>query len=125
MNIFVFGSNLDGIHGAGSARAAYLHHGAVMGVGEGITGNSYALPTKGHEFSQMTLRDVEVSVDRFIQFAAVNPKMQFQVTRVGCGLAGFKDSEIAPLFVHAPRNCSFDSAWEKFLPKNFIFWGTF
>lgn len=96
--IFVFGSNLSGIHGAGAARYAVLHHGAIMGQGMGLQGTSYALPTKGVNISFMPLEDIGRHVAAFISFAKIRPDLTFRVTRVGCGLAGFKDEEIAPLF---------------------------
>lgn len=122
---FVFASNLDGRHGAGSARYAYLHHHAELGVGEGPTGDSYALPTVGHKLARMPLYEVVEHVDKFLAYASGNPQDEFQVTCIGCGLAGFKDSEIAPLFSSAPSNCLFDTKWRKFLPSSFRFWGTF
>ena len=122
--IFVFGSNLSGIHGAGAAKEAYLNHGAIIGIGEGLQGNSYALPTKGLKISFMPLPEVAGYVDRFIKFALEHPELQFKVTRVGCGLAGFDDSEIAPMFKNAPANCYYDNKWQEYLPfKNF--WGTY
>ena len=96
--IFVFGSNLSGRHGAGAARHAFMHHGAIMGQGMGLQGNSYALPTKGVNISFMPLEDIGRHVAAFISFAQIRPDLTFRVTRVGCGLAGFKDEEIAPLF---------------------------
>jgi hypothetical protein len=96
--IFVFGSNLSGRHGAGAAKYARLHHGAVMGQGMGLQGTSYALPTKGVNLSFMSLSDIGRHVMAFISFAKIRPDLTFRVTRVGCGLAGFKDTEIAPLF---------------------------
>ena len=96
--ILVFGSNLSGIHGAGAARHARLHHGAIMGQGMGLQGTSYALPTKGVNISFMPLTDIGRHVAAFISFAHIRPDLTFRVTRVGCGLAGFKDTEIAPLF---------------------------
>lgn len=96
--IFVFGSNLSGIHGAGAARHALLHHGATMFQGIGLQGSSYALPTKGVNISFMPLEEIEWHVNAFISFAKTRPDLQFRVTRVGCGLAGFKDEEIAPMF---------------------------
>lgn len=96
--ILVFGSNLSGIHGAGAARYARLHHGAIMGQGIGLQGSSYALPTKGVNISFMPLTDIGRHVAAFIEFAKNRHDLTFRVTRVGCGLAGFKDTEIAPLF---------------------------
>ena len=96
--VLVFGSNLSGIHGAGAAKYARLHHGAVMGQGIGLQGTSYALPTKGVNISFMPLEEIGRHVAAFIEFAKIRPDLTFRVTRVGCGLAGFKDEEIAPLF---------------------------
>lgn len=122
--IFVFGSNLDGNHAGGAAFYARLHCGAVDGLGEGLAGESYALPTVGIRFAPMTFGLVFESVRRFIDFARSHKDLEFKVTRVGCGIAGFKDSEIAPIFCDAPRNCLFDEAWEEYLPKDAKFWGT-
>ena len=99
--IFVFGSNLSGIHGAGAAKYARLHHGAIMGQGMGLQGTSYALPTKGLNISFMPLADIGRHVAAFISFAKIRPDLTFRVTRVACGLAGFKDEQIAPLFKDA------------------------
>ena len=99
--IFVFGSNLSGIHGAGAAKYARLHHGAIMGQGMGLQGTSYALPTKGMNISFMPLEDIGRHVAAFISFAKIRPDLMFRVTRVGCGLAGFTDEDIAPLFKEA------------------------
>ena len=91
--VFVFGSNLAGQHGGGAARYAYEHFGAVWGVGVGLQGQSYAIPTM-----QGGVETIKPYVDQFIQFAKANPQLTFYVTRIGCGIAGFKDKEIAPLF---------------------------
>ena len=91
--IFVFGSNLAGHHMGGAARAAHMKFGAEWGVGVGLTGRSYAIPTM-----QGGVETIRPYVDEFIKFAARNPDMKFLVTRIGCGIAGFKDEEIAPLF---------------------------
>ena len=111
--IFVFGSNLDGIHGAGAARFARLHHGAVMGIGEGVMGNSYALPTKGHGITYMTLAQIEPHIVRFLDFAKANPAMTFALTPVGTGLAGHAKRDIwALLEKHGlPRNVYLTSTW--------------
>ena len=123
--VFVFGSNLAGLHGACAARTAFHKHGADWGVGEGMTGNSYAIPTKDERIASRSLEDVQRSVDKFIQFAELHPDdMEFQVTRIGCGLAGFTDAQIAPMFAAAPKNCKFDEAWKPFV-TNKEFWGTF
>jgi hypothetical protein len=122
--IFVFGSNISGIHGAGAARTALQNHHAIWGQGEGLQGNSYALPTKGVNISFIPLSEIVIYVNKFIEFANENPKLGFQVTRVGCGLAGFEDHEIAPMFINAPINCFFDLKWKEYLP-NREYWGSF
>lgn len=109
--IFVFGSNLDGIHGKGAALHAAKWHGAEKGVGEGPTGTAYALPTKRTPYEQLSLQEVKGSIERFIAYARTVPGTEFMVTRVGCGLAGFEDDQIAPLFNDAPRNCKLPGVW--------------
>ena len=94
--IFVFGSNLEGSHGGGAARLAYNRFGAVWGLGTGIQGRSYAIPTM-----QGGVETIRPFVDAFIQFAKQNTTLTFLVTRIGCGIAGFRDEEIAPLFEDA------------------------
>ena len=91
--IFVFGSNLAGRHAGGAARAANMKFGAEWGVGVGLTGQSYAIPTM-----QGGVETIKPYVDEFIRFAQANPELKFLVTRIGCGIAGFRDEEIAPLF---------------------------
>jgi hypothetical protein len=112
--IFVFGSNLAGRHGAGAAQFAYLHRGAVYGQGEGLQGESYAIPIKDGRNRAIPLTDpsqtlalpvVAQGVARFLAFARAHPAMRFKVTAVGCGLAGYKPHQIAPLFAGAPGNC--------------------
>ena len=112
MRIFVFGSNLAGRHGKGAALFARENHGAVYGQGEGIQGLSYAIPTKNAHLHTLPLDVIEEAVTRFKQFAALHPEMAFQVTPIGCGLAGYKPSAIAPFFNGAPSNCT--------LPAEFI-----
>lgn len=96
--VFVFGSNLAGLHGGGAARAALMHFGAIMGKGTGIQGQSYAIPTM-----QGGVETIRPYVDDFIRYAAEHPSLTFLVTRIGCGIAGFDDAEIAPLFAEATR----------------------
>ena len=91
--IFVFGSNLRGMHGGGAAYIAYRKFGAVMGQGVGLQGQSYAIPTM-----QGGVETIRPYVDEFISFAKEHPELTFLVTRIGCGIAGFTDEEIAPLF---------------------------
>lgn len=94
--IFVFGSNLAGSHGGGAAWVAFNRFGAIMGQGIGLQGQSYAIPTM-----QGGVETIKPYVDEFIQFAQTHPEMKFLVTRIGCGIAGFDDAEIAPLFTAA------------------------
>ena len=94
--IFVFGSNLGGMHGGGAARAAYNRFGAVWGQGFGLQGQSYAIPTM-----QGGVETIKPYVDEFIEFAQAHPELKFLVTRIGCGIAGFRDEQIAPLFAAA------------------------
>lgn len=94
--IFVFGSNLAGAHGGGAARIAYERFGAIMGQGVGLQGQSYAIPTM-----QGGVETIKPYVDEFIAFAKQHPEYKFLVTRIGCGIAGFLDEEIAPLFANA------------------------
>lgn len=122
--IFVFGSNLAGRHGAGAALVALRRHGAVLGQGRGLFGNSYALPTVDEALRPLSLAEVAEEVGHFIDVADARPDLTFQVTRVGCGIAGFKDSEIAPLFRGSPQNCQFDEKWEAWLPF-WKFWGAY
>lgn len=100
--VFVFGSNESGIHGAGAAHLAWERFGAKYGVGFGLTGRSFALPTKSWFIRDtLSLEDIEFYVNRFISFAEYNPDSTFLVTQIGCGLAGYSPTEIAPLFKNA------------------------
>ena len=94
--IFVFGSNLAGHHGGGAARLAYNRFGAVWGQGVGLQGQAYAIPTM-----QGGVETIKPYVDQFVEFATCHPELRFLVTRIGCGIAGFRDEEIAPLFAAA------------------------
>lgn len=115
---FVFGSNLAGIHGAGAARYAMGHHGAIYGRGIGFQGNSYAIPTKDERIQTLPLEDVRMWVQKFLNSARTSSETTFHVTQIGCGLAGFTPEQIAPLFADAPRNCKFSTAWSKWLPNH-------
>jgi len=94
--IFVFGSNLAGMHGGGAARVAMERFGAVWGQGVGLQGQSYAIPTM-----QGGVETIRPYVDEFIAFAKAHPEYTFLVTPIGCGIAGFTADDIAPLFAHA------------------------
>jgi hypothetical protein len=114
MSIFVFGSNRKGIHGAGTAKIAVQQYGAKFGVGEGRTGQAYAIPTKETPYKRLRLSDVREGIEWFLVYAHEHPELEFRVVRIGCGLAGFTDDQMAPLFLDAPENCSFDPVWEKY-----------
>ena len=107
--IFVFGSNLAGAHGGGAARLAYRKFGAVWGEGVGMHGRTYAIPTM-----QGGVKTIKPYVDEFIRFAIEHPSLTFLVTRIGCGIAGFQDRDIAPLFKAA---INVDNI---ILPKGFV-----
>jgi hypothetical protein len=126
--IFVFGSNESGIHGAGAAKVARLQHGAITGVGFGKQGNSFAIPTKDWKIETLPFDVIQHYVNRFIVFARMSPKAEFQITQIGCGLAGLDRETMAFLFRHAPDNCYFDTAWKphfEALKKDKKYWGTF
>lgn len=110
--IFVFGSNLAGRHGAGAALYARKHHGAEYGVGIGRTGNSYAIPTKDANLKVLGVQSILSSVKEFKRYARAHPELQFQVTKIGCGLAGYSESVIMPMFKNAPANCILPEGWE-------------
>ncbi len=104
----MFGSNLQGQHLGGAARVAYDKFGAVWGQGVGIQGQSYAIPTM-----QGGVETIKPYVDKFIELAREWDQNTFYVTRIGCGIAGFSDEDIAPLF---------DAAYDLYnvrLPKTF------
>lgn len=115
--IFVFGSNWAGIHGAGAALAARNYYGAEIGLGRGLQGKSYAIPTKNSMLVTMSLFEIEESVRNFIYFAQSAPEWDFYVTRIGCGLSGYQDSEIAPLFSDSPSNCIMPLQWRVYLDR--------
>ena len=108
--IFVFGSNLAGAHGGGAARLAYERFGAVWGEGVGLHGHTYAIPTM-----QGGVETIRPYVNDFLDFTKHHPEMQFLVTPIGCGIAGFEAEDIAPLFESAKemKNISLpESFWE-------------
>lgn len=92
--VFVFGSNLAGRHGKGAAKYAMDHYGAEYGVGIGPTGESYAIPTKDKNLHVLPLHIIERYISEFLEYAANNNRLTFQLTPIGCGLAGYKRSDI-------------------------------
>ena len=108
--IFVFGSNLEGRHGGGAARVAYNKFGAIWGQGVGLQGQSYGIPTMHGGIDV-----IKPYVEEFIDFAKAHPELKFLVTRIGCGIAGFSDDEMAPLFKDAIEIENI------YLPKSFYY----
>ncbi len=112
--VFVFGSNRQGRHGAGTALIARRLYGAVYGQASGLQGQSYAIVTKELRLDKppVYIYEIKQGVDRFLAFANKRPDLEFIVTAIGCGLAGFKPEEIGPLFRLSPSNVK--------LPKEFM-----
>ena len=100
----MFGSNLAGRHGAGAARQAMQQFGARYGIGEGPTGQCYAIPTKDSTVTTLPLDAIKVHVEKFLDFAEENGYRTFLLTEIGCGLAGYSPKDIAPFFRNAPLN---------------------
>lgn len=121
--VFVFGSNESGIHGAGAAKFAYEKKGARWGKAYGHHGDSFAIPTKDEFIDTMPLERIAQYVQGFIAYATGHRKLRFQVTAIGCGLAGYRHEDIAPMFKDAPVNCEFDESWRKFLGDKYTYWG--
>ena len=109
--IFVFGSNLAGRHGKGAALCARNSHGAEYGVGVGRTGNAYAIPTKDERVRTLPLVKIEKYVGEFLDYARAHPELEFEVTKVGCGLAGYREYKISPMFKDTPMNCRLPDGW--------------
>jgi hypothetical protein len=103
-HIFVFGSNLRGAHGAGAAKFAHENCGAEYGKGIGRSGMSYAIPTKDYNIQTLPLSHIMLYVEDFLQYAEEHFDEKFQLTPIGCGLAGYKPEQIAPMFKHGPFN---------------------
>lgn len=113
--IFVFGSNLAGIHGAGAAKEAARIYGAVKGIGDGMAGRSYAIPTKRNPMVRLSLMEIQRYAQRLVRFATSRGDLCFVVTRFGCGFAHYRDKEIAPLLRGAPENCELPEGWRELL----------
>lgn len=124
--IFVFGSNLQGQHASGSAAEAH-RRGYPWSLGSGFHKGSrcYAVPTMSG-YAIMALY-IEQLLDYARQVQKHSPRVRFQITRIGCGIAGFRDDQVASLFCDAPTNCLFDRKWEMggWLKPKAKFWGTF
>lgn len=117
--VFVFGSNLAGRHGKGAALEARNNWGAIYGLGVGIQNWAYAIPTKDCNLKPLPLDIIRLYVGQFIIFADdydfMFPYIQFKVANIGCGLAGYKPEQIAPMFRDAPDNCIFSEEFEEII----------
>lgn len=111
--IFVFGSNLAGRHGKGAALYALKNHGAIYGEGIGHFGNSYAIPTKNKALRSLSLDQIRGEVSMFLLYATMHKELIFEVTKIGCGLAGYTEDQISPMFKDAPSNCILPNGWRK------------
>lgn len=116
--IFVFGSNLAGKHGRGSALEAWRNRGAEYGIGKGLVGNSYAIPTKDNRLKTLPLDEIEVYVREFIEYAREHPEWMFYLVAIGCGLAGYNPEQIAPMFRGASPNCVLPLEFLIYLAQN-------
>jgi hypothetical protein len=114
-SVFVYSSNLAGIHNKGSAKTAMLKFGAKYGRGIGISGTSYGIPTKDHDIVTLPLDIIETYIMRFIKFSKELKNVDFFVTAIGTGLIGYPDNQIAPLFKTSETNCNFPEQWRPFL----------
>lgn len=148
--VFCFGSNEGGIHGGGAARFAYKERGARWGLSYGHFGQSFAIPTKGVKLYPITptsagglgvgdtlsLEQIKDYVIGFLAYVRGHPELDFQMTCIGCGLAGLRHEDIAPMFVHCDKvsypNLWFDNVWMHYFaatgdmrPAGYNIWGTF
>lgn len=120
--ILVFGSNVEGVHGAGTALLAAKKWGAERGVGIGPTGSAYAIATKETwRTGPSSLKLIKGRVDRFIRYAQANPELTFLVVRIGTGNAGLSDEDMAPLFKGAPRNVILHPLWSTYLRRPVVY----
>lgn len=109
--IFIFGSNRNGTHAGGAARQAHEDFGAEWGVGEGLTGQCWAFPTLDEDMQQVTIADLEASRDKLYQFVQANPELEFILTPVGTGIAGFSREVIEAIFDTLPHNIIKTDNW--------------
>lgn len=115
--VFVFGSNMAGTHQGGAAKTAHLHFGAMKGVGRGWSGQSFAIPTMNEHLQQMPLSQIQHYIDDFKIYTKNHPKLKYFITSVGCGVAGYKVEEIAPMFKGISRNVIFPQSFRPFVER--------
>lgn len=111
--VFVFGSNMLGHHAGGAAKQAHKQFGAEWGIAEGLTGQCYAFPTLEREMTKRGIPALERSRDRLFATARALPEKTFLLTKVGCGIAGYSEEKIKPLFNNAPSNVVLPEDWRK------------
>lgn len=109
--MFVFGSNMSGLHYGGAAKQAHEQFGAEMGIGEGLTGKCYAFPTLTEDFKKCSNTQLKASRLKLYQFANNHPDIELLLTKVGCGIAGFSEARMKRLFTNAPTNINKPSGW--------------
>ena len=110
--IFVFGSNLAGRHGKGAAKFAADNYGAVYGVGEGMTGLAYAIPTKGMNLEPLPFSEIDAAICRFLEYAKSHHG-EYMLTPIGTGLAGHSKRDVWAVLAREglPRNVYLTSTW--------------
>ena len=113
--IFVFGSNLAGRHGKGAAKFALQNHGAIYGQAWGLQGNSFAIPTKDANIKSLPLTHIQQYVNLFKEFAKQTPYLTYQLTPIGCGLAGYKYEDIGPMFKDCSSNVVIPKEFEPYI----------
>lgn len=118
--IFVFGSNRAGLHGAGAALYARQWYGAIFGQGEGLQGSSYGIPTKDENVETLPLVEIQKHVDTFLEFARNHPELIFRLTPIGTGLAGYKYKDIGPMFKGVPDNVLVPEEFKEYIEKSDI-----
>ncbi|MES1196106.1 MAG: hypothetical protein ABUL58_04090 [Steroidobacter sp.] len=106
---------MAGAHAGGAARAAAEQFGAKLGVSEGRTGDAYAIPTVNKVGDRLSLEKIGTAVRTFINYASEHSEQRFFVTRIGCGIAGYQDKDIAPMFREAPANCDLPVNWRAWI----------
>ncbi|QIO09305.1 A1S_2505 family phage non-structural protein [Acinetobacter lanii] len=115
--VFVFGSNMAGTHAGGAAKTALLHFGAMKGAGRGWSGQSYAIPTMNEHLQQMPLSQIQHYIEDFKIYTKNHPKLKYFITSIGCGVAGYKVEEIAPMFKGISKNVIFPISFRPFVEK--------
>lgn len=117
--VYVFASNLKGIHNAGAALKARRFFGAKMGVGDGMTGRAYALPVKFDPNNCLSAAQIQRNIAAFLKMARDTPRRRYVISRIVCLPAGLRDAQVAVLFANPPTNCFFPPAWKKYgLPNS-------